>query len=84
MKIEVTETELIDNHGTRTFRVKDAGDEEWKAVEVWLTGMRPACTQCSGPLSAMLATCRHSKAVIRFVKKRPYPQPRRPNNVRTK
>jgi len=69
-RMTVTEEDSFGEKSIRTFNVLDVGHEKYTRAIVWLNadGTRPACTACAGPRSAMLASCRHAKAVLRFVK----------------
>lgn len=45
-------------------------DGEWPVCVAYDINTHQAnCCNCSGPLSAMLSTCRHAKAVKRFADK---------------
>lgn len=55
----------------RVFKVYNPRDS-WDGLQaqVWIgSDGKPACTVCSGPLSAMLSTCRHCCAVRRYLKR---------------
>jgi len=61
--------------GTDVYHVADAQDASnnpygpAKPIEVWVHGERAQCTCCSGPLEAMLSSCPHARAVMRYIKK---------------
>ena len=40
-----------------------------QSIDVWLDSRCSRCTNCSGPLSAMLSSCAHAAAVKRHVAK---------------
>lgn len=66
MRYDVTEVKGFNS--TRVFNVVEvrAIAGPGRAVNVWLSD-RPRCTDCSGPLKAMLSSCPHANAVRRYV-----------------
>lgn len=61
MEIEEIKDEIV-----RTFSVKENGEE---IAQVWYSNDKARCVACSGPLVAMSSSCRHAKAVMRYIKK---------------
>lgn len=67
LKYTFTEKEPI--NATRVFALLKPGQRPWDAVHVWWHGSFAACTQCSGPLKAMLGNCTHAQALKRHIAK---------------
>jgi hypothetical protein len=69
-KYEATNTGEILGGDTEVWSVRVGRSEP---VDVWryLPEGTCRCTQCSGPLSAMLTTCPHAKAVKRAASRLP-------------
>lgn len=63
MNMEIQE---IKDETVRTFRVLENGKE---IAQVWYSNGIARCVACSGALVAMSASCRHARAVTRYVKK---------------
>ncbi len=62
--------EVFGGGGTQNYLVRKTTDPEYANVHVWVYKGSPVtarCCHCSGPLSAMLTTCRHASAVKRFL-----------------
>jgi hypothetical protein len=61
--------EMEEFNGTRVFKVSWDGKPfaiNW--TDVWVQpGDTPRCVRCSGPLRAMLRTCKHAMAVRRYL-----------------
>lgn len=72
-KYVITETQQLDNR-TRVFTVLPAGRQPHEAIDVWWDGRHGNCTNCSGPLSAMSASCKHVSAVKRHLGVKPEPK----------
>jgi hypothetical protein len=72
VKYEITEGESFQSD-VRVFRVRKPGGSIWTGIDVWASEERGKmvcrCTACSGPVAAMLTTCRHATAVARYLKK---------------
>mgnify|MGYP001608533963 CR=1 FL=1 len=49
----------------RVFKVREVGQEAWDGTHVWLSNDAARCTNCSGPLTGMSASCKHATAVKR-------------------
>ena len=82
MRYKVKEVEGFESGDsfTRVFSVAWTTDK-WPYdfdTQVWWhdDGAYGNCTECSGPLTAMSASCAHVKAVRRFVNKLAAPPPR--------
>lgn len=58
----------LDKDGIRTFSVGFPDQPDYERVGVWVgKGDVPRCTQCSGLLAAMMASCKHAQAVKRYL-----------------
>jgi hypothetical protein len=67
-KYVVTREASRDFRKVRVYRVRLAGSEEWTGFDVWIQPDGSGnCTDCSGPLQAMLSSCPHVAAVKRFI-----------------
>lgn len=51
----------------RVFLVRRRGQEKYQGVNVWWADGQARCVKCSGPLTAMLTSCSHAKAIKRFM-----------------
>lgn len=60
------EIQEVKDESVRTFRVSENGKE---IAQVWYSNGKARCVECSGALVAMSASCRHARAVARYVKK---------------
>lgn len=72
MALEFVELKKIND--TRVIRVGPAGATHGfqGAAQVWVSDDgRCRCTQCSGALVAMLTTCKHARAVKRWLERQP-------------
>lgn len=57
-----------DTDGIAEYAVTKDTRPLWECPRVWVGQDRvPRCTNCSGPLAAMSASCAHAKAVKRFI-----------------
>ena len=68
----VTEGEAFS--GRRVYKVRRPEWPTWQTISVWADPGQPTsarCVECSGPLRAMLATCKHEMAVRRFLRRPP-------------
>lgn len=64
-----TVTQMSDIGGIREFRVHKGTVPVYMANRVWVSADNvPRCVSCSGPLTAMLASCAHALAVKRAMK----------------
>lgn len=62
---------LSDVDGIVEYRVAASTDQPvFEQTKVWISNGVPRCTRCSGIIAAMSASCRHVKAVKRFLSKR--------------
>jgi hypothetical protein len=79
MAIRYSVTPKCECNGIREFYVHIGTVPAYAAKQVWVgTDGIPRCVSCSGPLTAMLASCRHAKAVKRFLaREQPKPSTRR-------
>jgi len=51
------------------YKVQSAGAQPWQFTHVWHSeDDRLNCCKCSGPLQAMLSSCKHCNAVRRHLK----------------
>lgn len=70
-RIRYTVTDLGERDGIRDFRVQENNQPDYECAGVWVSRNDiPRCASCSGPLSAMLASCPHAKAVKRYLKRK--------------
>lgn len=65
-EIEMT----IDKDGIQEYLVGLPGQRKFERVGVWVgrEGI-PRCVECQGRLTAMLASCKHARAVKRYLKR---------------
>lgn len=74
MKYTVRDTGTTIGHDVRVYIVtwSTSGPLGHASANVWVDEARSGraqCTNCSGPLQAMLSTCSHARAVKRFLAK---------------
>jgi hypothetical protein len=66
VKYIVKETKVKPSNGIKMYNVFHASQPERSLAQVWVDGgCKPRCTECSGPLVAMSASCVHARAVRR-------------------
>lgn len=69
-KYIVTEDPDQNFQDVRVFVVKERDAPEYDSpTYVWWDSGKPYCVNCSGPVSAMLSSCKHSQAVRRHMEK---------------